>query len=367
MELATLLGSDNRALADVMKKAKNGEEVTVVCIGGSITQGTVSKGTKDKEAVKKKTLYANYVKQWWEERFPDTKINFVNAGIGATTSYLGVHRAGTDVLSHEPDLVIVEFAVNDAGLRNGQTIYDNLVRNLLKYKSNPAVMLLFMGQTNGSTAQTDEYPIGKAYSLPMLSYTNVISKMMKDNTFSAEELSGDTVHPSALGHAICGELFWYYFNAVYHDLDVLTAADKFDVAAVTKEKYTNAKILDSKSIIPDSLGTFEESNKFAQFPNDWTSVSGEGEISFTINCANLGLIYYRTTDGKSGQFDIEVDGNAVATLDANFKGGWGNYAESTEVFSSDTAAEHKVVIRKNANSENEEFTILGLLVSGGQE
>ncbi|MBR6274628.1 MAG: SGNH/GDSL hydrolase family protein, partial [Lachnospiraceae bacterium] len=102
-------------------------------------------------------------------------------------------------------------------------------------------------------------------------------------------------------------------------------------------------------------------------PNDWTNVSGEGEISFTINCANLGLIYYRTTDGKSGQFDIEVDGNVVATLDANFKGGWGNYAESTEVFSSDTAAEHKVVIRKNANSENEEFTILGLLVSGGQE
>ena len=366
MEMATLLGSDNRALADVMKKAKNKEEVTIVCIGGSITQGTISNGTKDKdkELLPKKKFYANYVKEWWEQRFPDTKINFVNAGIGATTSYLGVHRAGTDVLSHEPDLVIVEFAVNDAGLRNGQNIYDNLVRNLLTYKSNPAVMLLFMGQTDGSTAQMDEYPVGKAYSLPMISYTNVISKMMKENIFTAKELSGDTVHPSGIGHAICGELFWYYFNAVYHDLDTLGGADKFDVAALTKEKYTNAKILDNKTITPDSLGTFAESEKFWQFNNDWTTESGNGEISFTINCANLGLIYYRTTDGKSGQFDIEVDGKVVATLDADFTGGWGSYAESAEVFASDTAAEHKVVIKKNANSSNEEFTILGLLVSG---
>ena len=208
MDMSTLLGSDNRALADVMKKAQKGEEVTIVCIGGSITQGTISSGEKD-STVPARKYYATFVQEWWEQRFPDTKINFVNAGIGATTSYLGVHRAGTDVLSHEPDLVIVEFAVNDAGLRNGQEIYDNLVRNILTYKSKPAVMLLFMGQTNGSTAQMDEYPVGKAYALPMLSYTNVISRMMKDGTYTAKDLSGDTVHPSALGHSICGELFWY--------------------------------------------------------------------------------------------------------------------------------------------------------------
>ena len=365
MELAALKDSDNTALAAVMKKAAKGEEVTIVTIGGSITQGTISNGSKDRELVKKKKFYANLVKEWWETRFPDTKINFINAGIGATTSYLGVHRAGTDVLAHEPDLVIVEFAVNDAGLRNGQVIYDNLVRNILSYKSNPAVMLLFMGQTNGSTAQMDEYPVGKAYSLPMISYANVISKMMKDSVYTDKELSGDTVHPSGLGHSICGELFWYYFNAVYHDMDKYGEPEAFSTPAFTKEKYTNAKILDSKSITPDSTGSFAESSKFTQFPNDWTTESGNGEITFTVNCRNLGLIYYRTTDGKSGKFDVEIDGKVVYTLDADFTGGWGNYAESAEVFSSDAPAEHKVVIRKNPESANEGFTILGLLVSGG--
>ena len=39
---------------------------------------------------------------------------FINVGIGATDSYLGVHRVTADVLDKEPNLVLVEFAVNDS-------------------------------------------------------------------------------------------------------------------------------------------------------------------------------------------------------------------------------------------------------------
>jgi hypothetical protein len=190
--------------------------------------------------------------------------------------------------------------------------------------------------------------------------------MMKNGEYTAEELSGDTVHPSALGHAATGELFWNYFNAVYYDRNSLGDPEDFNAPAITSEKYTNAKILDSLTITPDEYGSFADSKKFNQFPNDWTTETGEGELTFTVNCANLGLMYYKTTNGKSGQFDVLVDGEIVATLNADFKGGWGNYAESAEVFTSDTAAEHKVVIKKSESSENTGFTVLGLMVSGGE-
>lgn len=364
MELAIKFANiDNSALAKVMKKAEAGEDITIVCIGGSITQGTISNGSKDTAVVSKK-YYAQYVEDWWKERFPKTNINFVNAGIGATTSYLGVHRVNADVLSYDPDLVIVEFAVNDAGLARGNYTYDNLVRTILKYKTNPSVMLLFMAQTNGSSNQQVQAKIGFSYHLPMLSYANVISDMMKANSFTDKELSGDTVHPSALGHAICGEMFYKYFNDIYANKDSFSDPTAFDIKPVTSEKYTNASILDSKSITPDSLGTFVEENYFWQFPNGWITREGQGEIEFTVTCQNLGLIYYKTTDGKGGKFDIIIDGETVMTLDSDFSGGWGSYAESTEVFSSDAAAEHKVVIKKSADGTGETFGILGLLVSG---
>ena len=52
---------DKNAVADVIRKAKAGEDVTIACIGGSITMGTISSGTSDDKIIKEvgKENYAN--------------------------------------------------------------------------------------------------------------------------------------------------------------------------------------------------------------------------------------------------------------------------------------------------------------------
>lgn len=355
-------GVDNAALAKVIKKAAKGEKVTIAVIGGSITQGTVKTGTKDSE-VTNKSPYATIFFNWWKETFPNTTFEFINAGIGATDSYLGVHRVQNDVLAKNPDLVLVEFTVNDAGTDFYKKSYDNLVRRILKADCQPAVMLLFMSQTNGYDAQEQHVEIGKQYNLPMISYKNVIEYMIANNIYTKEDLSGDTTHPSALGHAITGELIWKYLNAVYKDAESYKEPAAFNKKAVTEESYINSQILDSANVIPDSLGTFEKSSVFSTYPNNWTCKKGNGEITFKITCKNLGIMFYRQTDGNGGQFDVYVDGEKVSTLDANFKDGWGNYAQTTECYTSDKAAEHIITIKKAADSTGDEFSLLGLLVS----
>lgn len=355
-------GVDNAALAKVLKKAAKGEKVTIAVIGGSITQGTVKAGTKDSE-VTNKSPYATIFFNYWKETFPNTSFEFINAGIGATDSYLGVHRVESEVLSKNPDFVLVEFTVNDAGTDFYKKSYDNLVRKILKADCNPAVMLLFMTQTNGYDAQTQHEEIGKAYGLPMISYKNVIEYMMKNNIYTSEDLSGDVTHPSALGHAIAGELIWKYLNEVYKNVESYKEPTTFDVKAVTDESYINAQILDSANTTPESLGTFAKSNVFSTYPNNWTCKDGKGEITFKTTCKNLGIMFYRQVDGNGGQFDVYVDGEKVTTLDANFKDGWGNYAQTTECFTSETAATHIITIKKAEGSTGNEFSLLGLLVS----
>lgn len=353
---------DDTALAAVMKKASRGEKVTIACIGGSITQGTISSGSADSQAGLKK-CYADIFFEWWSDTFPDAEFTFINAGIGATDSYLGVHRVQKDVLDYNPDLVLVEYSVNDGNSIIDKRNYDNLVRRILLSENNPAVMLLFMGQTNGATAQDIHSLIGFNYKLPMISYINVINAMMNDNLYTANQLSGDVTHPSALGHAITGELLWKYLNAVYIEKDSLGDPQPFDQTPVTNEVYINSEILDSLSLTPTSLGSFVESRKFDAFPNDWTCEDGNGSLVFTVNCSRLGLLYYCTTDGKSGQFEVYIDDEYAATVDADFSGGWGNYAAAKEIYSSEDAAEHTVEIRKAADSTGDSFTLLGILIS----
>ncbi|MGN1179949.1 MAG: SGNH/GDSL hydrolase family protein [Suilimivivens sp.] len=363
MALADMWKScDDRALAAVMKKAARGEKVTIACIGGSITQGTISSGSDDSTLGLQKG-YADIFFQWWSDTFPKTEFSFINAGIGATDSYLGVHRVQRDVLDYHPDLVLVEFSVNDGSSIIDKRNYDNLVRKILLSEDRPAVMLLFMGQTDGATAQDIHALIGFNYKLPMVSYINVINDMMEKGIYTEKQLSGDVTHPSALGHAITGEILWNYLNEVYQQMDSMEEPEPFSQEPVTNEVYLNAKIMDSFTLIPNNYGTFSESDTVKAFPGAFRCEEGEGNLTFTVNCTRLGFLYYCTTDGNGGQFDVYVDGDYITTLDGDFSGGWGNYAAAREVYSGEKACGHTVVIKKAKGSTGDIFTLLGVLIS----
>jgi len=87
-------------LPNVFAKLKTGEPVKVAYLGGSITE---QRGWRVLSL------------KWLRERYPSVKIEEINAAIGGTGSDLGVYRLEKDVLRFKPDLLFVEFAVNDGG------------------------------------------------------------------------------------------------------------------------------------------------------------------------------------------------------------------------------------------------------------
>ena len=131
--------ADQSRLQGLIEKGRNGTPVTIAAIGGSIT---ACGGASDWSH-----CYVTLLQTWWNSTFPSSTSALVNAGIGSTMSDYGSLRVQRDVLSHNPDLVIVEFAVNDCQTNAislyGDT-YEGLVRQLLDAPSHPAVILLFM-------------------------------------------------------------------------------------------------------------------------------------------------------------------------------------------------------------------------------
>lgn len=87
-------------LPNVLAKLREGKEVRVAYLGGSIT---AARGWRVLSLV------------WLKERFPGAQLSEINAAISGTGAELGVSRLQKDVLVHKPDLIFVEFAVNGAG------------------------------------------------------------------------------------------------------------------------------------------------------------------------------------------------------------------------------------------------------------
>src|SRR5690606_34166632 len=100
--------SERGGVPNFFSKLKPGAEVNMAYIGGSITEAR--EGWRD------------LTFGWFRTMYPQTKFNQINAAIGGTGSNLGVFRMEQDVLSKKPDLIFVEFAVNDHG-RNPADIH----------------------------------------------------------------------------------------------------------------------------------------------------------------------------------------------------------------------------------------------------
>lgn len=344
-------------LAHAMKKAQNGEEVTVGVIGGSITQGSSASSPAN--------CYASKFNDWWLGKFPDGKISFINAGIGGTNSYLGVHRVDDQLLAYDPDVVIVEFSVNDTDKMMNKNSYDSLVRKILSHETNPAVILLFTTMDNGTSLQDVHKEIGAAYDLPMLSYHDAVYPEVAAGTLAWADISPDNIHPNDAGHDIISQIVSRYLDSVYEKLDTVSEEPSaFAAEPLTKDYFANAKMYGAADIEPVESENFEAADKvfYEQFPNNWKSESG-GRLTFNVECRNAGIFYLCTTDGKSGKYEVYVDGEKKGTIDGDFSGGWGTYGETKQVLFKNEAASHTIEIKPAEGSEDKGITILGLMLS----
>jgi len=180
-------------LEHAMAKARRGEPVTFGVIGGSITEGA---GANPRE----QNRWANLVWDWWKATYPEAQINYVNAGIGATGSDYGVFRLERDLLHENPDVVVVEFAVNDVNTRASAETLEGIVRQVLAQPNQPAVLLYFCMNNRGENAQPWFSKVGEHYGLPMVSYRDALWPEVAAKRIAFSDITADTIHPNNRGH-----------------------------------------------------------------------------------------------------------------------------------------------------------------------
>lgn len=117
---------------------RNGDgKIHIVFIGGSLTQDN--------------KVWCPPVVEYFKKQFPNKTVTYTNAAIGATDSTMGAVRFTHDVLSREvPDIVFVEYAVNDYGyinespsaLKKNGVYVESIIQQCLSHEHRPAVVLL---------------------------------------------------------------------------------------------------------------------------------------------------------------------------------------------------------------------------------
>lgn len=318
-------------LKNLMKRAANGESLVIGFLGGSITQGSLSSTPK--------TCYAYLVYEWWKKSFPNAAFSFVNGGIGGTTSHYGGARAWKDVLCYRPDIVTVDFSVNDDANEFFEETYEGTLRRLLAAPSAPAVVVLNnVFYDTGKNAQDYHNRIADHYGIPHVSIKDTVYPDVESGKIVRADITPDNLHPNDKGHRLVADEICKLLDSIKAEVEEETIAGKSTKteasallpAALTENAYEHSRLIqiqDNEAILDGFLvDPIEKKGMLDIFKNGWTAAHTNDKISFEIECSCLAVQYRKSVQQPVPKAKAVIDGDEAhaVILDGNFTEDWGD-------------------------------------------
>lgn len=351
-------------MKDLMRRAEQGDRMTLAFLGGSITQGAISSRYTN--------CYAYLVYEWFVHRFPKTAFTYVNAGVGGTTSQFGVARVDEDVLHCKPDFVIIEFSVNDENTAFYRETYEGLVRKVYGNTYCPAVLLVHnMYYDTGVSAEEKHREVGAHYRLPSVSMKTTIYPEVASGAIAHRDITPDDLHPNSDGHALLAEVIADCLDRIY--MNRWEDEEPFDMPQpLTDNAYERVKRYQNYNSRPLCNGFTADSTP-KKYVNDmfrcgWTASEKNASIVFDVEGTEIAVQYRKSMTHPAPVAVAVVDGdeeNAV-TLDANFDETWGDSLHIDTVAYHIPSGMHRLEIRLRDVHEDEAVPFYLVSVIGAQ-
>lgn len=316
---STVINEGNKArIAKVLKKAQNGEDITVVGFGGSITEGAGTSSANDQ--------YCARVAEWFRQKFPNITVNYINAGIGSTTSLVGVHRMDKQVLEFNPDLVIVDFTTNDISDIRHSTSYEAVIRRLLE--EDIAVISVIFGCVSNYDVNNGEgknirqentlgfhLPSTLYYDIPTIDYFGSLWRYIDAGVIKWTDVGYDYIHPNATGHLVAASAINYYLSTVLNNLDNIDTT----VPEIPTERLFDSAIYDTATFIrADEFTPTVNTNFVADYvhgtkiPKGWVCTSDKGgSLKLELKGVTSVTLFLQYKSGYNGKGEVLLNGKKV--------------------------------------------------------
>lgn len=320
-------------IGNTLAKLRAGESVNVAYLGGSIT---MADGWRPKTTAR------------LQKSYPNAKIHEIHAAISGTGSYLGMFRLGRDVLQHKPDLLFVEFAVNDGGVPPNEewAQMESIVRQT--WAQNPETDIVFVytfcvGFTK--CVRNKELPVSASamemladfYGIPSINFMNRVVQLESEGklVFKPDDgaqaqakidagamlWSNDGTHPLDAGHEL-------YLTDIERAFAAMNDLPPVNHASKLKTKFVEnvPENLNMTDVTPEMLeGNWRKVEPtepcfgFSRFLDTlWTTDEPGAKLTFQFQGSEAQI--YDVVGPTAGQFRVTADGaeqkNPLSRCDA---------------------------------------------------
>lgn len=187
-----------------------------------------------------KSSYRALVGQKLQGRYPKAHFTFVDAAIGGSGAQLGAFRLDRDVLARQPDLLFLDFTLNDgvdATTPDTLAAQEGIIRRVITEAHCPVVQMFLAarehvtaGTTEKMTRRTAHLAIAEAYGVPCGDAISLMQETYKRGDLDLDAVwppeSFDTCHPGDKGYALYAEAAWNAFTRAVTEKVVCRAPAK---------------------------------------------------------------------------------------------------------------------------------------------
>lgn len=290
------------AFENLKRKLEKGEKITLGYFGGSITEGA---GVADKSL-----CWRSLLTSWFRNKYPKVEFAEINAAIGGTGTELGMCRIKTDLLSKKPDVVFVEFAVNDSscGREKSERCMESIVRQILEAdeKTDICFVITITSEMHNDMLEGKEldsyiahYAVADHYGIECIDAGIEISKRVDAKEGDWKSYTIDNVHPNECGYKL-------YFEKISSEVERLSKSGKkvHFAAPMHHDSFKYCGMVDTFEL----CGKFEKTReslctrypRFARLSEKGDYIEYEGEF-------DLVGIYHKIAS-NSGDISVEIDG-----------------------------------------------------------
>ena len=188
-----------------LQRLESGGQVRIVCFGDSITGVYYHTGGR--------RAWGELLGATLQQRYPNARIELINAGISGNTTADALKRMDADVLRHQPQLVVAMFGMNDTARLSPEEFRANLGEIVRRTRSaGSEVILLTPNAVNpGDSLRPPEKvaayaamgrAVGRELQVPVADVFAAFASVQAHEPGNWVRLMSDTIHPNLHGHAL---------------------------------------------------------------------------------------------------------------------------------------------------------------------
>lgn len=293
-------------LTKKLEAAENGEKLTMAYLGGSITEGK-----------KYSSPFSDYVKN----TFATGGFTEVNAGLSGTSSVVGLVRSESNVVEKNPDIIFIEFSVNDHGDIMYKKCFESVIKKFLDMPNEPAVIALITRSKGGFSSQEQMVAVGKNLDIPIISMDNALTKAFNSGFLSTGDYFSDEYHPHDQGGQLIADCLAYFFRKA---MKTENRSESYTVptTAAYGTEYQTCKNVDPKNLTGFNAGSWTAGSGYGgtALPYSYT-LNGGSPMKFKANGKGF-IVVFKANSSGMGSIDVTVNGKTTK-ISGNKQYCWG--------------------------------------------